>query len=135
LADPKNCAIIYNPFTGNPDGTGRVAFTGNIIPQGLISQPALNIQKFLPLPNKAGFAGNYFASAVPALNRDYIDAKINWNRSERHQIYGKYGRMWATVAGQPEFGAAGGNAPGADPGTGDTTINNGSLGHTYTFSP
>lgn len=127
--------IIYDPSTGNPDGSGRTPFGGNKIPAGRISPVAAKLQNFFTLPNLAGAQNNYFASAVPKFNRDYIDVKMNYNRSERHTIWGKYGRMWALVSGQPIFGVAGGPAPGADPGTGDTHINNGSLGHTYTFSP
>ena len=78
---------------------------------------------------------NYFASAVPLFDRDYIDIKMNYNRSERHAIWGKYGHMSALVGGNGIFGVAGGPAPGSDPGLGDTHINNGSIGHTYTFSP
>ncbi len=135
LALAVNCAVIYDPATGNPDGTGRTPFPGNMIPGNRISTAAQKIQGYLPLPNQAGYAGNFAIGGTPALNRDFVDAKLNWNPNDRHQIYVKYGRMWATVSGQPEFGPAGGNAPGADPGTGDTTINNGSLGHTFTLSP
>jgi len=43
--------------------------------------------------------------------------------------------MWATSGGTGLFGAAVGPAPGADPGLGDTVVQNMSVGHTYTFSP
>ena len=43
--------------------------------------------------------------------------------------------MWATSGGVGIFGDAVGPAPGADPGLGDTVIQNMSVGHTYTFSP
>lgn len=127
--------IIYDPATGNPDGTGRMAFPGNKIPANRISPIAQKIQAFFPLPNLAGSVNNYFASAVPKFNRDYIDVKMNYNRSERHALWGKYGHMSALVGGNGIFGVAGGPAPGSDPGLGDTTINNGSIGHSYTFSP
>src|SRR5205823_6439809 len=35
--------IIYDPRTGNPDGTGRVPFAGNVIPPSLISSIARKI--------------------------------------------------------------------------------------------
>ena len=127
--------IIYDPNTGNPDGTGRQPFAANRIPANRISPITQKIEGFFPAPNLPGAANNYFASGVPKFDRDYIDIKMNYNRNERHSIWGKYGHMSALVAGQPIFGVAGGPAPGADPGTGDTHINNGSIGHTYTFSP
>lgn len=42
---------IYNPFTGNADGTGRTAFPGATIPSNLISAPAAKLLNALPLPN------------------------------------------------------------------------------------
>ena len=45
---------IYDPFTGNVDGTGRVAFANNQIPQDRISPIARRLLAFLPEPNFAG---------------------------------------------------------------------------------
>ncbi len=127
--------VIYDPNTGNADGSGRTPFPNNKIDPSRFSIPATKIQSYFPTPNLGGQGDNYFASAVPLFNRDYIDAKVNWNRNEKHAIWGKYGHMSALVGGHGIFGVAGGSAPGSDPGLGDTKINNGSLGHTYTFSP
>ncbi len=128
-------SIIYNPNTGNADGTGRQAFTGNIIPANLISPEALKLQSYYPLPNLPGTASNYSATGGPIVDRYNLDTKINWNRNDKHTIWGKYGRSWATSGGQGIFGVAGGPAPGADPGKGNTTVQIGTIGHTYTFSP
>jgi hypothetical protein len=128
-------ATIYDPLTGNPDGSGRTAFPGNKIPAERISPIALKILSYVPQPNLSGAVSNYFASGVPKFNRDYVDVKINFNRNERHAMWGRYGHMSALIGGKAVFGLAGGPSPGADPGLGDTGINNGSLGHTYTFSP
>ncbi len=133
--------IIYDPLTGNnpnpfnSDGTGRTPFPGNKIPANRISPIAQKLQSYYPLPNLAGAQSNYFRAATPLFNRDYIDAKLNYTRNERHQIWGKYGHMAALSGGAGIFGVAGGPAPGSDPGLGDTYVNNFSIGHTYTFSP
>jgi Carboxypeptidase regulatory-like domain/TonB dependent receptor len=140
-ADIKNgdfsaySTVIYDPNTGNADGSGRTPFPNNKIDPSRFSIPATKIQAYYPLPNQGGQGNNYFTSAVPLFNRDYIDAKVNWNPSDKHAIWGKYGHMSALVGGNGIFGIAGGPAPGSDPGLGDTKINNGSLGHTYTFTP
>ena len=42
---------IYDPFTGNVDGTGRVAFANNQIPQERISPIARRLLAFIPEPN------------------------------------------------------------------------------------
>jgi hypothetical protein len=69
------------------------------------------------------------------IDRNTVDAKFNWSRNEKHSIWGKYGRMWATSGGTGAFGVAGGPGVGADPGTGDTTVQVYTVGHTYTISP
>jgi hypothetical protein len=126
--------IIYDPETGGANGVGRTAFPNNKIPDNRISPVAKKLQAYYPSANLPGQVNNYFASGVPLFNRDYIDVKMNYNRNERHSIWGKYGHMAALSGGFPIFGVAGGPAPGADPGLGDTYIHNGSIGHTYVFS-
>lgn len=132
---------IYDPTSGSKDtngnltGVNRTAFLNKTIPMNQISPIALKIQSYLPLPNLNGEVNNYTASGEPYVNRYTADSKVNWNRNEKHSIWGKYGRQWATTAGQGIFGVAGGTAPGSSPGMGDTTVNLITLGHTYTFSP
>ncbi len=126
---------IYNPFTGNADGTGRTLFAGGKIPAQYISPAALNIQSFYPLPNLPGTVNNYAAAASPAINRFNYDAKVNWNRTDKHTIWVKYDNMFATSGGAGIFGPAGGPAPGSDPGKGRTSVQVASIGHTYVFSP
>jgi len=127
--------LIYDPNTGTPDGKGRIPFPGNKIPAQLISPAALKLQSYYPLPNLQGATSNYAATGGPIVDRDSVDTKINWNRNDKHAIWGKYGRSWATSGGQGIFGVAGGPAPGADPGKGDTTVQILTIGHTYTISP
>jgi hypothetical protein len=126
--------IIYDPATGNPDGSGRTPFAGNKIPANRLSPAALKIQSYYPNPNLPGTQSNYFASAVPAFNRDYNDIKINYNMSDKQQVFGHYGIMKALVVGKNLFGDGVGPAPGADPGTGDTRVQNMSIGTTRTIT-
>ncbi|HZQ51898.1 MAG TPA: TonB-dependent receptor [Bryobacteraceae bacterium] len=127
---------IYDPTsTTNTDGTGRTQFPGNIIPTSMISPAAQKIQTYFPLPNLPGTSNN-FAVTSPLTNDKYqYDTKINWNRTDKHSIWGKYDLMKAVVGGSGIFGAAGGPATIGSPGTGHTTIQVGSIGHTYIFSP
>jgi outer membrane receptor protein involved in Fe transport len=130
------CAVIYDPNTGNADGTGRTPFLGNIIPSNRISTSAQKIQAYYPAPTNPNLqTSNYVVTGVPRLDRDYADGKVNFNLSQKSAIWGRYGRMWATSGGVGIFGDAVGPAPGADPGLGDTLIQNASVGHTYTFGP
>lgn len=126
---------IYNPFTGNPDGSGRVPFAGNKIDPSLISPAAAKIQSYFPAPNLAGVTNNYAATSAPLLNRYQEDIKVNWNRTEKHNIFVKYDNLYATSGGNGIFGVAGGPTPLGDPGLGHTSTQVASIGHTYAFTP
>lgn len=130
---------IYDPLTGDPKtGVGRVPFLNNIIPADRISKQALAFQALVPLPN-AGAPGqttnNYFASGTPVLARDQYDTKVNWNRTEKHTIWGKYSLLNANVTAPPAYGAAVGGGIGGDPGTGHTFQQLATIGHTFVISP
>src|SRR3989449_2777527 len=43
--------VIYNPLTGNPDGTGRQPFPNNQIPASMLNSIALKVQNLYPMPN------------------------------------------------------------------------------------
>src|SRR5712691_1970033 len=49
--------IVYDPATGNPDGTGRQHLPGNIIPANRISPIARGLLAFLPPPNVSAALG------------------------------------------------------------------------------
>jgi len=129
--------VIYDPNTGNPDGSGRTPFAGNKIPGNRIDSIAQKIQSYYPSLNNVGpnpFSNNYFASGGPILSRNYLDAKVNFTASDKQQIWGKYGRMWAKSGGTAVFGIAGGpGLPGSDPGLGDTLIQVATIGHSRTL--
>lgn len=126
---------IFDPLTGDEFGYGRTPFAGNKIPTNRISPVAQKVQNYFPAPNLTGEQTNWFGSQVPLFNRDYNDVKVNYSRSDKHQIWGHYGQMMALSGGKGSFSDAIGPSPGSDPGTGDTRVRNMSIGHTYTFSP
>ena len=129
---------IYNPYSATgANGAGRVPFAGNIIPTNLINPIAAKLQSYYPAANNGpGFASNYYAAGGPVLNRNQMDAKLSYNLNDKHSMWFKYGRLWATSGGKAVFGIAGGpGLGGSDPATGDTTIQLGSIGHTWTLSP
>jgi hypothetical protein len=128
---------LYDPLTGSPDGSGRTAFVNNIIPSNRLSPIAQQIQALIPKPNLAGTTSNYFDSAPVSFNRDNIDAKVNWNRSDKTSYWGKYSVMKALVTSQFSLGQAGGvgmiNGGGA--GTGNVLMQVAAIGGVHTFSP
>jgi outer membrane receptor protein involved in Fe transport len=123
---------IYDPATGNPDGTGRSIFPNAIIPADRISPIARKIQAFFPAPNTAGtnngLSNNAFVARSPKAIRDNYDVKFNWNRTSAHQIWAKASVMDASV--QDLFYLGLDNAGG-----GDTTVTVLTVGQTWTLSP
>ena len=128
---------IYNPMTGNADGTGRQPFAGNVVPASMISPIAQKLQSYYPEPNfGSAFSNDYFATGGPILDRKYFDAKANYTMSEKQSMFVKYGRMWATSGGKGVFGVAGGpGLGGSDPGLGNTTIQVATIGYNRVISP
>jgi hypothetical protein len=132
--------MIFDPFSGNLDGTGRSVFASagqlNVIPQARLNGPTTRLLNLAPLPNLDGDTNNYFNSGTQRLDRHNFDVKINWNRNERHQLWFKYSLMDALVHGDFSLGAAGGEClcDGGN-GDGDTLVQLAGIGHTYTVAP
>jgi len=127
---------IYDPATGTADGSGRTPFANNVIPANRISDVAKRIIPFWPEPNLPGEMNNYFTQPRFQFNRWTVDSKVNWNVTERLQLFGRYSQLdfWQnsdTVLGPQLQGddATGGGNPGT--GWGDTF--NFSAGATYTI--
>ena len=137
---PLQEGMIFDPFSGNVDGTGRSVFSSggqlNAIPQARLNGPMMKLLALVPLPNQPGDTDNYFNSGTQPLNRNNIDAKVNWNRNERHQLWFKYSVMDALVSGDFGLGAAGGECVcGGGVGDGHTLVQIAGIGQTYTVSP
>jgi len=127
---------IYDPHTGNPDGTGRTPFPNQAaIP---IDPVAAKILALLPAPNVPGATtvNNYFKSATQALNRHNFDGKVDFNRTSRHTIFAKYSAMKSVFTGQPSLGKAIGDCA-CDGGLGNfhSLVQLVTVGHTLTLSP
>jgi carboxypeptidase family protein len=132
--------VIYDPATGNADGSGRTPFPGNRIPAGRISPIAQALQGRLPQPNLPGTSGNYTGTGPIDLKRNNFDGKLNYSISSAGQIWAKYSQMNATVTsdmwlGNPQDGGAGSYGFGDGSGVGDTKVKLGTLGSTWTLSP
>jgi outer membrane receptor protein involved in Fe transport len=129
-------ATIYDPATGSGNGSNRTAFENNTVPANRFSSIASKIQDMIPDPNISGTTQNYFNSGTQSFARDNIDGKINWNRSDRHLVWGKYAVSNATVKCDPVLGQAGGRGMcSGGTGVGHTLQQMGTLGHSLTLSP
>jgi hypothetical protein len=129
-------ARLYDPMTGSADGSGRALFPDGRIPLHRQSAITRRMQELVPLPNLAGTSANFFSAGTQALNRDNYDVKINWNRTDRQTIWGKYSAMDAQVACESALGEGGGRGLcNGGAGIGDTFVQVGTLGYTWVLSP
>ena len=109
---------IYNPFSGAQNGTdaGRVPFPGNQIPASMINPISTKLFALLPSPNQSFSAAapvnNYFAALPFTKNSDGVDAKIDFNISDKDRLSGRFSFSRPVVFQAPLFGTAGGDGPG-----------------------
>ncbi len=128
---------IFDPATGAVNGTGRVAFTNNMIPQNRISPVARAILSRLPLPNRPGLTNNYEASGSKAQDRDSFDVKVNHIFSNNTNAFVRYSYFQAQTSDPPAFGIFGGptTANVATAAIGPSKNQSVSINLTHTFSP
>ena len=111
---------IYDPSAGNPDGTNRLPFAGNIIPQNRINPVSAKLFALIPDPNLSSSNGvnNYFALLPFHKDTNSTDVKMDWVISDKDRLSGRFSFQRPVVFQSPVFGVAGGPANGAFDGTG-----------------
>src|SRR5262245_39275203 len=130
---------IYDPATGNPDGTGRTPFPNNIIPADRISPIAKAILSKLPAPNIDAANGqtNFQEDYVRVKNTDSLDTKFNVQISQRDQLSARLSFLRPDITDPSDFAGLVGSKQGGPSGNGfsgsgtDTTY---STGVNYTKS-
>jgi outer membrane receptor protein involved in Fe transport len=114
--------VIYDPTTGNADGTGRKPFPGDIIPANRINPISAKILGLVPQPDQQFSnsvpANNYFALLPKTDDTDSFDVKIDDNISDKDRLSGRFSYARPTITQAPIFGGAGGFAQGAFEGNG-----------------
>jgi hypothetical protein len=107
---------IYDPLTGNPDGSGRLPFPGNIIPANRISPVARNILALLPQPNISGVAPGQVNYELPSSEREKttnaFNLKLNYNPGVSDQLSLRFSYQRPEIFVPGTFGELGG--AGAD---------------------
>lgn len=115
--DPTNGALcnpvsgtaapcIFDPTTGNPDGTGRSPFFAtpatnpqcpsgvcyNMIPTSRLSSVNAKLDALVPGPNRGGtgaLTNNYQGNTPNKYNLNLIDAKVDWNATSKLRVSGR----------------------------------------------
>jgi hypothetical protein len=105
--------LIYDPATGNPDGTGRTPFPNKIVPasrqSSIVTQGILPL---LPLPSFPNLlTANYYASGREYNRRQQVDSKISYNASNRLTFSGRVSSTPFLVSSDSAFGNNGLQGP------------------------
>src|ERR1051326_1885456 len=144
---------IYDPATGNPDGTGRLPFPGNNInqsynpatgtwsPANRISPIAAAILAKVPAPNLEAAIGqtNFQEDYARIKNTDSFDAKFNVQASQNDQVSARFSFLRPDITDPSDFAGLGGSKQGGPSGNGfsgsgtDTTYSTG-VNYTRTWT-
>ena len=103
----------------------------------MINPIALKVLNLFPLPNNpgtgaGGLTNNYQRQEDRTFDRDNYDAKVNWNRTSAHQIWGKFSYMNAVVDDLTNYLGPDPNASGDG---GFTKVYQATAGQTWTLTP
>jgi len=101
-------STIYDPLTGTPDGKGRTAFAGNIIPATRISPISAKLLSFLPPPTRAGLSNNFQEDTAQSKPIDQFDTKIDYVLGANDRLFVRYSFQRATVFDPGLYGPNGG---------------------------
>ena len=102
---------IYDPLTGNADGTGRSPFPGNIIPPSRINPIIAKIVALIPATNLPGSVNNLYANIPSTYNLHKIDTKFDYS-ADRLRLSFRYGFQPYKSYIAPVYGPIlGGKAP------------------------
>jgi len=147
LSAPLNTATgagqVYDPNTGNSDGSGRSKFAGNLIPISRVNPVSLTILQALgkvarPNQNTSNLANptNNFATKLPfTKTTDSVDGKLDYSINEKNHLGGRYSFQRVLTFQAPAFGAFLGGPQGAGfQGTGNQNAYSTGLNYNHIFS-
>ncbi len=134
-------AQIYNPASATtPDGSGRTAFPGNMIPIADISQNVGNILAAFPTPTvacgavatTACVANNFSATGSGPFNQHSFDTRIDYSAPHNYQVFGRFSLDYFSLSGAGGLGALGGAGFGPGGLNGSSNVHNYSLASGFT---
>jgi hypothetical protein len=135
---------IYNPFSttqvagSSPAQYTRTAFTGNMIPPGMIDPVAKNILTYYPMPNTQGAsntnANNFISDAPLRVGQNQGSGRIDQNVNDHYHFFGRFGFSLTNLTQPNSFGNVATGGAGA---VGTTEFHNWSFAfdNTITISP
>jgi hypothetical protein len=129
---------VYDPLTGNADGTGRAQFPNNTIPSSRIVSQAQTLTALLPAtltrPNQ--FLNNYDAYGDTSYTVGRWDWKVNYNPTEKAMVWGRYSLSPMDIVAPFVLGPAAGDVfNGGNPGHAGGRAQVVGSGLTYAITP
>ncbi|HWB82720.1 MAG TPA: carboxypeptidase regulatory-like domain-containing protein [Bryobacteraceae bacterium] len=121
---------LYDPTTGNPDGTGRTAFPGNKVPTSQMSPIATKLASYFPAPDLPGILNNYVVNVPYSYDANSYDGRVDHNFNESTRIFGRVNTSWYNVL---QGGTLGNIIGDGVQGNNDTTT--ATINLTHGFSP
>ncbi|MDQ6677956.1 MAG: TonB-dependent receptor, partial [Acidobacteriota bacterium] len=134
-------ALIYDPSTGNLDGTGRTPFPSNQIPASRINPLSQKFLGLVPLPNLTGAGGaalltNNFFQQVPFTRiTDSFDIKVDHNQTANDRLSVRYSYSKPVTTDGSSFGLYGGPHGGGFQATGTQGTHNAAIIYDHIFGP
>lgn len=95
---------IFDPATGNRDGTGRQPFQNNQIPLNRFNGITGKLLQYFPKPNASGFTNNLNLNVPFSYDGNSPDARIDHNFSDRTKIFAKFNYAKYNVTQQAALG-------------------------------
>ena len=140
---PAQTGMVFDPTTGNADGSGRLAITSggqpNVLPAVL--QPVAKLLDYIPTANygdPGAIANNYLGRGIDSFNNDQGDIRVDLTLSSRSHLFGRYTISDFNKQAPGAYGnLAGGPALNGSAFAGTSNARNQSvaIGHSYVFSP
>lgn len=129
---------IYDPSSGNPNGTGRTQFPGNIIPASRINPISAKLMALLPAPNQNFVSGasNFFVQLPVHKDTTSMDTKVDYTPTDKDRFSVRFSYGKPEIFQAPAFGVTlGGPAQGSFEGTGFQNTYSAGINYNRIFSP
>ena len=107
---PRSWHNHLRPADRQSGRLGRTPFLNNVIPADRLSRVAQQLNSWLPDPSNQTFSSNYFASGSSVFDRNAIDTKVNWNKSDKLTAFGRFSILNFTDWAPTPFDQASGGA-------------------------
>ena len=133
---------IFDPLTGNPNGSGRTQFPGNIIPTNRLNPIAVKILALLPTAgstNGTNYVNNYVGTASTRFDTNQYSARMDAFLTDKTRAFVRYIYFGSDLYAPGVYGQlAGGASLGVGGGVGGDSVGNNqdvAANYSHIFSP